>query len=160
MREGADTPFDPASRINTLEKIAASSLDLAYLTEPVGTEHTSEEIADSILSSIQVGAKLSGAMARVPVPGTPLYDNGQISEERLAQIIAVSRIAGGYNTPDICAHPPSKLAVEFGANVLVAETGTVPRDDKVMTEDWNGYSIELEKQWFKEAGYELWEDNK
>jgi len=158
LREGIDTPFSPEKRIETLKTISASPLELAYLIEPVGPEHTSWEIAESILTAIEVGATLSGAMARIPVIGTPLFEKGQISEKRLAQIIAVSRIAGGYFTPNICAHPPSKMMPEFGANVLVAEIGTIPRDHEIAHSEWNGYSIQNEKDWFLETGYTLWED--
>ena len=73
-----------------------------------------------------LGAVIMGAMARVPVPGTPKAHLGQISEEKLARIIAVSRLVGGEVAQEICVHPPSDAAVAAGANAVVVETGAVP----------------------------------
>ena len=46
LGEGRDTAFDPAQRNDTLNSVHRSPLKLIHLLEPVGMEHTSEEIAD------------------------------------------------------------------------------------------------------------------
>lgn len=153
LREGIDTKFDPSERLATLAAIKKSDLTLAYLVEPVGAEHTNEEIADVFLTGMKYGAKLSGAMARVSLPGTPLDKYPEISERRLAQIIAVTRIAAGYNAPDICVHTPSQLALDWGANVVVVETGAIPRDKDNCYGEWHGFNMATAKEWFKKAGY-------
>lgn len=76
-----------------------------------------------------MGAALSGAMARINVKGTPFESHAPLPDLRLAQIVAITRICGGVNVPDICVHPPRKEALEWGANVVVVETGAVPRND-------------------------------
>ena len=153
LREGIDTPFHIEERAATLETIKNSPLDLAYLVEPIGVEHSNEELADIFLTAMKYGAKLSGAMARIPVKGTPLFSYGQISERRLAQIVAVTRLAANFNAPDICIHPASQIALNWGANVVVVETGAIPRDETNLNSEWHSFTINTAKEWFKKANY-------
>ena len=71
LGEGRDTPFDPRERRRSLHRIHAEGLGPAHLVEPVGSEHTDEEIADVLLAGLEAGAKVCGVMARVPVPAAP-----------------------------------------------------------------------------------------
>ena len=153
LREGINTRFKHEDRIATLASVNSSPLDLAYLVEPVGIEHTNSEIADVFLTAMEYNARLCGVMARVPLPGTPLSDYPQISERRHAQIVAVTRLAAGYHAPDICAHPPSRLAVEWGANVVVVETGAIPRESADCKTEWHGFGLETARDYFTNAGY-------
>ncbi|WP_407356313.1 radical SAM protein [Methanolobus sp. WCC5] len=153
LREGVNTRFKAEDRIATLASVNCSPLDLAYLIEPVGIEHTNAEIADIFLTAMKYNARLCGVMARVPLPGTPLSDYPQISERRHAQIVAVTRLAAGYDAPDVCAHPPSRLAVEWGANVVVVETGAIPREGEDCKTEWHGFGLETAREYFTTAGY-------
>lgn len=156
LREGINTRFKPEDRIATLASVNSSPLDLAYLVEPVGIEHSNEEIADIFLTAMKYNARLCGVMARVPLPGTPLSDLPQISERRHAQIVAVTRLAAGYHSPDICAHPPSRLAVEWGANVVVVETGAIPREGEDCKTEWHGFGLDTARDYFSNAGYSFY----
>ena len=109
LGEGKDTRFDPKVRLSTLQAVKDSPLKLVFLVEPVGIEHTNEEIADLILLTAQYGAIVSGSMARIPVAGTPLGIHPQVSDARMAQIIAVTRLACGSCVPDICIHPVKNI---------------------------------------------------
>ncbi|MDD4716175.1 MAG: radical SAM protein, partial [Oscillospiraceae bacterium] len=153
LREGIQTPFDPRQRMATLESILRSPLKLIHLVEPVGPEHTNEEIADVFFNSMRYGVAISGAMARIPVKGTPLGEEPAISKERLAQIIAVLRLTGGYKVPDICVHPASQEAVNAGANVVVIETGANPRDQRADREAWRGFGAGAARLLLQNAGY-------
>lgn len=154
LGEGRDTRFDPQNRIDTLQAVKDSPLDLVFLVEPVGTEHTNEEIADIALLARDCDVIVSGAMARIPVKGTPLGDKPQISNERLAQIIAVTRLLGGRKVPDICVHPYCREAADFGANVTVIETGSVPRDSCCCSGGkWNQFDADKARRSLEEAGY-------
>lgn len=155
LREEFDTGLSVKSRLETLAAVKNSPLDLAFLVEPVGIEHTSAEIADIFLTAMQYKASLTGAMARVPVPGTPLGNIPAISERRLAQIAAVTRLAVGRNAPDICIHPASQLALAWGANVVVVEVGAIPRDTGNAKQEWQNFDISTATTWFKQAGYKL-----
>lgn len=153
LREGINTRFKVEDRISTLSSINSSPLELAYLVEPVGIEHSNAEIADVFLTAMKYNTRLCGVMARVPLQGTPFGDHPQISERRHAQIVAVTRLAAGYHAPDICAHPPSRLAVEWGANVLVVETGAIPREGSDCKGEWHGFGLDSAMDHFRHAGY-------
>lgn len=156
LGEGKNTRFNPQDRLDTLKAIKNSPLDLVFLVEPIGIEHSNEEIADICLLAIEHKAIVSGGMARIPVKGTPLGKFPQISDKRLAQIIAVTRLAGGYHVPDICVHPASEIAMKFGANVTVVETGSVPRDScSCFKNKWNEFDANIAKSWFEKNGYKL-----
>jgi biotin synthase len=156
LREGIDTRFDPAERIATLDAINNSSLKLVSLVEPLGIEHTNEEIADAFLTAMKFGAVVTGCMERIPVAGTPLGELPAISERRLAQVIAVTRLAAGFHAPDICVHQTSELAIEWGANVTVVETGAIPRDNCCSSKaEWKGFNPETAKRWFESKGYQV-----
>lgn len=153
LGEGRDTPFDPGERRAALNTIRNAGMTLACLAEPLGVEHTDGEIADSLLAALSAGAEICGVMARINVPGTPFEGREEVSEERLAQVAAVARLCGGTATPHICVHPPVPLAVEWGANVLVVETGAVPRDAGEAPGEWKGFSVEDARKMFVQAGY-------
>ena len=153
IREGIDTPFEKSVRQNTMNNVKRSKLDLISLVEPIANEHTNEEIAKNFLEIVKCEATISGAMARIPVKGTPFGDSEIISESRLAQIIAVLRLSGGNVVRDICVHPVSLEALNSGANVLVVETGAIPRDDKLQETNWNNMDMEKAHKLFKEANY-------
>lgn len=155
LGEGVSTKFNPEDRIDTLKAVEDADLSLAYLVEPIGPEHTNQEIVEIFKKGLEHGAVLSGAMARVAIKGTPLEEKGELTVERLAQIVAVTRLGAGTNAPDICVHPPSKQAVEWGANVVVVETGAVPRAEKECCGDWDRFDSKKAKAWFEEAGYEI-----
>ena len=106
LGEGRATCFRPEDRKATLAAVRDSDLKLAHLVEPVGPEHTDEEIADVLMEALSNGAALSGAMARINVKGTPFESHAPPPDRRLAQIVAITRICGGVNVPDICVHPP------------------------------------------------------
>ncbi len=156
LREGIDTQFDPKDRIKTMEAIKESSLNLISLVEPVGIEHSNEEITDSFYTAIKHGAIITGAMARVPVKETPLGKYKALGEKRLAQIIAVTRLAAGSQAPDICVHPASKIAIEWGANVAVVESGSIPRDSSAnLKKQWHDFDPKTATEWFAASNYRV-----
>ena len=155
IREGIDTPFEVSTRRNTMKNVMRSKLNLISLVEPIAPEHTNEEIAKNFLNIVDCKASISGAMARIPVKGTPLGDTEMISESRLAQIIAVLRLSGGNTVEDICVHTVSLEALQSGANVMVVETGAVPRDDKLEESNWNGVDLKKAHELFEKAGYQV-----
>lgn len=154
LREGIDTCFDIKLRQKTQTAVMNSPLHLITLVEPVGIEHSNEEIADAFLTNVQKNTLINGAMARVPVLGTPLGDKEAITSERLAQIIAVLRLSGGNIVQDICVHPATLSALKSGANVMVVETGAVPRDAEYSPEDWEKMTIQSAHQLLQSANYE------
>ena len=88
LREGIDSCMDPAQRRATIERIIESGMAWYTLCEPIGPEHTAEELAEQMWLGVDLPCRQHGAMQRFPVPGSPLYAKGQISLAKLGQIVA------------------------------------------------------------------------
>ena len=155
LGEGQNTRFDPKNRLDVLRIIKESPLDLMFCVEPIGPEHTNEEIAAICACIAEHGAKVSGVMARVPVEGTPLGQAPQISEERLAHITAVTRLACANAGTDISAHPASEICMSAGANVAVIDSGAIPRSGEFCQSEWKGFTIAQAKEWFTKQNYQI-----
>jgi len=136
-----------------MNNVYRSGLKLISLVEPIGIEHTNEEIADNFLEILKYKATISGAMARIPVPRTPLGNIEKISDSRLAQIISVLRLSGGDIIKDICVHPATLESLKSGANIMVVETGAIPRDTNCENNSWHGIDMNKANELLKKAGY-------
>jgi len=154
LREGCDTGLAVADRIATLKAMQKVGLKMAALVEPLGSEHTDEEIVDAAFRLKPYDIKLGGVMARVPIPGTPLYELGQVSEERQTRVIAMTRLIYGPEVDAICIHPPLPSALKAGANTVVVECGAIPRDQDTFDTDWRGFSITTANRLFCEQGFD------
>ncbi len=153
LREGVDTNFKIEARQKTQKAVIDSPLQLITLAEPIGIEHSNTEIADIFLTNVIYQTTINGAMARVPVAGTPLGCYPALPSERLAQIVATLRLSGGNLVQDICVHPANLDALQSGANVMVVETGAIPRDTVYAVSDWEKRSIETAHALLTQAGY-------
>ncbi len=145
LREGIDTQFNVAKRFRVIEKMQDAGLIVFSLLEPVGPEHTPEEIAQAIINLRDViRPTLSGVMARVPVKATPLGHLPQISDRELAKLTAIvvlALIRDGSNTDTICSHPPIKGNIDAGANAVVVEVGAIPRDEYFSQKEWQCFTV-------------------
>jgi biotin synthase len=155
LREGIDTELQPSQRIRTIEIIKKAGLDLYYCCEPIGPEHTPEELVDQMFIGIDFGCFQHAAMRRVCVSGTPLSERGQITELRLAQIAAVVTMAalGCKETNSIAVHEPNLLGLCAGANTIYAETGANPRDTASDTKGHRGLDMNDCREMLCEAGF-------
>lgn len=155
LREGIDTAFDPGRRMRSLEIIREAGLDLYYCCEPIGPEHTAEELVEQMFIGIDFGCCQHAAMRRVHVPGTPLAVHGQITERRLAQVTAVVALAslGCAETKGIAVHEPNLLGLCAGANAVYAETGSNPRDTAAETAGRRGIDMDACRRMVYEAGF-------
>ena len=76
--------------------------------EPIGPEHTVDELVDSVFLAIDLGLDINAAMPRVAVPGSPMAHLGTISQERLAHIVACITLAFcNVGHPFMMVHEPS-----------------------------------------------------
>ena len=101
------------------------------------------------------GAGVCGVMARNNVPGTPFANSPALPDRRLAQVVAVTRLCGGTKMPWICVHPPVPQALAWGANVVVVETGAVPRDSEEAHAEWKNFTIADAHKLLAEQGYNV-----
>lgn len=159
LREGADTAFDPQVRLKQIRQARDHGLRVFGLVEPVGPEHSDEEIVDAILmlrDPIHTG--LVGAMARVPVEGSPLFGYGAVDVQRLAAITAVFILAMADRFDDVeivCSHPPHAEILRAGASAVVVEVGAIPRDTAFARREWQGLTMDQARRLLQDAGYEV-----
>lgn len=155
LREGIDTDLDPEQRKSTIQTIRESELDWYYCCEPVGPEHTVEELTEQIYLGLEYGCFQHAAMRRVYLPSAPLAKYGEISELRLAQIVAVITLAtlSCPETRSIAVHEPNLIGLTSGANTIYAEAGANPRDSERDTSKHRGRDIEACKRMLFESGF-------
>lgn len=155
LREGIDTSLDPEARKRTFRIIRDAGLDFYYCCEPIGPEHTPEELVEQMFLGIECGCFQHAAMRRVAVPGLPLAGRGQISELRLAQVVAAVTLAslGCAETQSIAVHEPNLLGLTSGANVVYAETGANPRDAATDTAQGRGLDMAAARKMLYEAAF-------
>ena len=155
LREGIDTELDPEQRKKTFRAIRDAGLDFYYCCEPIGPEHSPEELVEQMFLGIEYGCFQHAAMRRVFVPGAPLSAKGQITERRLAQVVAVVALAtlSCPETQNIAVHEPNLLGLAAGANVVYAETGANPRDTEADTGTSRGLDMASCREMLYEAGF-------
>lgn len=153
--EGIDTNLKPEARMKTMQNVIDSGLKLYTCCEPIGPEHTNDILVDNMFIGIELGCTQHAAMRRVAVPGAPLAIHGQISELRLAQIVAVVALAS-FTTPNMTycgVHEPNQLAYVSGANIITAETGANPRDNTADTSKNRGMDMNDCRRMLLECGF-------
>ncbi len=156
MGEGRDTPISPETRLQSIRHASEAGLLIGTCVEPVGPEHTVEELVEKTMLTRQVRPVFSGAMRRVPIPGTAKAQYGMVSDARMAHILAVVRLALGYGVPGHCTHEPAVTAAAFGgANLVWAETGSNPRDTENDTEGRRGMTVNDCRKILKEAEWNI-----
>ncbi|OCC14731.1 Biotin synthase [Dissulfuribacter thermophilus] len=150
LREGLDTGIAVKRRIETIEAAKDAGLILTYCVEPLGPEHTPEDIVAAAKVGRQYGAVFSGAMRRIPIAGSRLYEKGTITEMELSLVVAAIGLYMG--TPFNCTHEPNMPSLMAGANIVWAETASNPRDTRENTEEGRGLSVRDCQRLLQEAG--------
>jgi biotin synthase len=154
LGEGKDTPFAIEKRLRTIEVLKDVGLQWMNCVEPVGPEHTAEEIAWLMVLARKYGATYSGVMRRINFPGSPCTRSGMISELELARMVAVSRLVMGEVPMAHCTHEPHAASLIAGANLFFPEVGSSPRDRQADTGGGRGTSMAACQQMFKEMGWD------
>jgi biotin synthase len=144
LREGIDSCMTPEARIETIDRIIESGLDWYGMCEPIGPEHTPEELADQIWIGVDRPCRQHGAMQRFPVPGSPLFDYGSISLARLGQIVAVIALAtqGKKELTSIAVNVSNVVGLFSGANAFFPEAGEPDASDAAAIEK-DGFTTAL-----------------
>jgi biotin synthase len=157
LREGIDTTISTTRRYESIRAFQEAGLAIGTCVEPIGREHTNEELADMILFTAFLQPSFSGAARRIAIPGTALAERGMISELRMAQIVAVTRLAMPRSVTGNCSHEPGTLPIMGGANLLWAEVGANPRDILEKTEEGRGHSVPAIRKLFEETEWQTLE---
>ena len=116
-------------------------MSLGTCAEPVGNEHSVQELVEKTSITRDAKPAYSGSARRVPIPNTKMAEYGIVSEARMAHILAVVRLALGCDIPGNCTHEPNVIGAAAGANLLWAEAGSNPRDTEKETEGKRGMTV-------------------
>jgi len=157
LREGTDTLIPPEKRKESLRAFREAGLAVGTCVEPVGQEHTNEEIAELILFTASIEPAYSGAARRIAIPGTEIARRGMITELRMAQIVAVTRLGIPRSVAGNCTHEPCTLGGLGGANLFWAEAGANPRDTEEATEEGRGLTVADCRRIFHECGWDVFD---
>lgn len=154
LRESVDTGISVEQRINTLEAIKKACLKLYYCIEPIGKEHTAEEIYLEMNRAKEYAVDIMAVMRRVNVNKSYYAENSEIDEYEFAKIAAVTNL---YVQPKISmnVHEPSRVAMIVGINQLYVEIGVNPRDNILETAGNRGYSEDEAEKLLLDLGYKL-----
>ncbi len=155
MGEGVITRIKPLGRLKTFEAARKAGLSIGTCVEPVGPEHSVEEIIEKIIIAREARPGFSGAMRRVTITGTSLGKYGMVGETRMALIVAAVRLATPREVPGNCTHEPNVLGAVAGANLLWAEAGSNPRDVVNNTETSRGFDVGRCRKILIDAGWQL-----
>ncbi len=155
LGEGKDTVFTSEQRKQTVINAKKAGLDVLDALEPIGVEHTPEEMAEHIFFSMEMETIQYGAMKRISVPGTPFEGKPEITNYELSKYAAalVLTMAGMKTLPWMGIHEPSIHGYMSGANLITAETGVNPRDTVEDTLKNRGIDIADCRRILKDAGY-------
>ena len=153
LGEGVYTTIPPERRRQTIENARRAGLKLQDCLEPIGPEHTPEELADHIFKTIEGGFDTAGVMKRTAVPGTCFTE--EISNLRMAQIVAVNALAMLALTPYpwLPVHEADPISLASGANSICAETGVNPRDTEADTSRGRGLDVSACREILWQAGF-------
>lgn len=157
LREGTDTNLSPKKRKQSIKNFQEAGLEVGTCVEPVGPEHTNEELAEMIEFTASFNPAYSGAGRRIPIPGTAISKRGTISEMRMAHIVAVTRLGMPRSVMGNCTHEPCTLGAIAGATLFWAEVGPNPRDIEEKTEEGRGESVSSCKTIFQESNWDVWD---
>ncbi len=157
LREGIDTGLPVEKRKQSIRNFQEAGLEVGTCVEPVGPEHTNEELAEMIEFTASFQPAYSGAARRISIPGTSMARRGMISELRMAQIVAVTRLGMPRSVMGHCTHEPCTLGTVAGANLFWAEMGANPRDVRAKTEEGRGETVESCRKIFQETHWEVWQ---
>lgn len=154
LGEEIDTTLKKKDRIQTIEFLKQEGLDWYTCCEPVGPEHSAEEIAEQIWLSRELSCFQNAVMRRICVTSA-MSGRGRISLLRSAQLVAVVALAmvGNKELSSIAVHEPDLLGLYAGANCIYAEFGVNPRDTEKETSKSRGFSIEKCRDMLKDSGF-------
>lgn len=155
LGEGRDTRIPVERRLETFRNAEEAGLTLGTCVEPVGSEHTIEELVEKTIITREARPVFSGSARRIPIPGTVLAGFGMVGEARMAHILAVVRLALGYDVAGNCTHEPNVIGAAAGANLLWAEAGSNPRDTETKTENRRGMTVQECMLVLKEAEWKV-----
>ncbi len=155
MGEGEFTNISIERRKESIKAAKEAGLKVGMCVEPIGPEHTIEELVEKTLITRDLDAAFSGAMRRTQIESSILAKHGQVNYATMAKNVAVVALATGRQIKGNCTHEPNPLGVNAGANLLWAEVGSNPRDTERSTV--RGWTVDRCRELYEECGWEVLE---
>lgn len=155
LGEGIDTALSKETRIASIDALKKAGIDWYTCCEPIGPEHSNEEIIDQILLAVEKECFQNAVMRRICVASSALAHKGEIDLLRSSQIVAVLTLAMMNNKElsSIAIHEPDLLGLSSGANCIYAEFGVNPRDTSTDTTQGRAYSPSQCKKMLLDTGF-------
>lgn len=153
LGEGVYTRCNVEDRLRTMRAAKDAGLVLGNCIDPIGPEHSPEELADLILMAREFEVGFSGAMRRNTVAGTAFEKHGNIPYGRLATYAGACALATGPGIKGNCTHEPNTLCAQAGANVMWASRGTDPRDTNMDTA--RGLSVDQVREMYFDTSWKV-----
>ena len=150
MGEGIVTGIDPKVRLRTIAAAQKAGLLVGTCVEPVGPEHSLDEIVEKAMLVRAMKPVHAGSGRRINIPGSPLEIHGAFNEAQQAPITAAIKLAMGYSVPGHAGGDSSLFAMA-GVNLSWAESGSNPRDIKANTVI--GGTVAIRREAFQQAGW-------
>jgi len=151
LGEGVHTRINPKMRWRTVEAAHNAGLVIGTCLEPVGPEHSVDELVEKTMFTRKMNPAYSGAGRRVPIAGTAMAEHGLLSFGKMALIVAAVRLAMGYGVVGNCTHEPNGIGAMVGTNIMWAECGSNPRDTEANTV--RGLTVDDTFEFMTEAGW-------
>jgi biotin synthase len=153
LGEGSITEIPVATRLETIENAQKTGLKLSTCLEPLGPEHTPEQIAELAQLCMSWEPLTSGVGRRVAVTGTKTARLGMISQPLNALYAAAYRLID--HKTKLIASVHSEMMANSGSNLSWSEMGSNPRDTRRKTESGRGRTIKEIKNLFTESGWKV-----
>ena len=88
LGEGVTTNIDPQQRLKTIAFAQKAGLGIGTCVEPIGPEHTLDELVEKTLLTRQMKPAYSGAAKRITIQDTPLAAYGSMTYGQIAHLLA------------------------------------------------------------------------
>jgi biotin synthase len=153
LDEGHYTAISPERRRETIANARRVGLDVQGCVEPIGPEHTPQQLVERIFNGVADASSTAAVMKRVIVPGTIFKT--EATSLRIAQIMAVNALAmlvvDPY--PILLGGSAESISLVSGSNFACAETGVNPRDTKADTSTGRGLDVSTCRNMLINAGF-------
>ncbi|SHN58056.1 radical SAM protein [Desulfitobacterium chlororespirans] len=153
MGEGRETEIEPRIRLKTITAALKAGLEIGTAVEPIGPEHSLDEIIEKTMLIRAMKPAHAGVGRRIKIPGSSLAVHGQFNAAQIASVQAAVILALGYEVKGHCGE--HGIGAMAGVNLAFAEAGSNPRDTEVNTV--KGDNVGIRRAELREAGWEIHE---
>ena len=150
LGESIDNRLEPIGRDDTVRNLIDAGIKVAAGVEPIGPEHSVDEICSSFEHSMDIGCWCCSASARVPVEGTRLFDAGSISDMRLRQIRSALMLSSTDRRDTELGFYGGFYG---GMNRFYGEYSNSPKDREELSEKGMNHTVRWALKSLKKEGY-------